>query len=268
MSSMTSWFTLTENLEWANPLPDGARELPFRYAHLSASVSDMAQWTRWSDQDMMSIDTLDTGPPFRYVDVAAFAGWARCRRCGPNPGVLLGKALFGFDFDDRRMLAFAHSEWVDYATHGRGLSTALALFCLAIDDVPMATDLSVELTIDIVWFMARGALVLQWMDWDRASRLDSTNAFPVMPMCRECLQMATRRIAMGKGLDRDVAATWRAALRHAVHDVQNDTVLNRVIRAELALESAQASTTDQESVVSGDEALTEGNSASPPSTPR
>lgn len=80
--------------------------------------------------------------------------------------------------------------------------------------------------------------------------------------------MATRRIAMGKGLDRDVAATWRAALRHAVHDVQNDTVLNRVIRAELALESAQASTTDQESVVSGDEALTEGNSASPPSTPR
>ncbi len=161
--------------------------------------------------------------------------------------MLLGKALFGFDFDDRRMLAFAHSEWVDYATHGRGLSTALAIFCLAIDDAPIATDLSVELTIDIVWFMARGALVLQWMDWDRASCLDSTNAFPVMPMCRECLQMATRRIAMGKGLDRNVAATWRQALRHAVYDVQHDTVLNRVLRAELALESAQGSATDQES---------------------
>ena len=160
--------------------------------------------------------------------------------------MLLGKALFGFDYDDRRMLAFDHHKWVDYATLP-GLGTALATFCLAFDDAPMHTDLSVELTIDIVWFMARGALVLQWMDWDRASRLDSTNAFPVMPMCRECLQMATRRIAMGKGLDRDLAVTWRAALSHAIHDVQNDTVLNRVIRAELALESAQGSVDDQES---------------------
>ena len=247
MSSMTSWFTLTERLGWTNPLPEGARELPFRYAHLSASVSEMAQWTRWSDQNMMSIDTFDTGPPFRYVDVAAFAGWAQCRRCGPNPGVLLAKALFGFDYDDRRMLAFSHDEWVDYATAGGGLGTALATFCLAIEDTPMGNDLSVDLTIDIVWFMARGALVLQWMDWDRASRLDSTNAFPVMPMCRECLQMATRRIAMGKGLDRNLAAVWREALSHAIHDVQNDTPLNRVIRAELALESAQGSVTGQES---------------------
>jgi hypothetical protein len=101
----------------------------------------MAQWTRWSDQDMMSIDTVDTGPPFRYVDVSAFAGWAKCRRCGPNPGVLLGKALFGFDYDDRRMLTFSHHEWVDYATVGGGLGTALATLCLAIGDSPPCTDL-------------------------------------------------------------------------------------------------------------------------------
>ena len=50
-----------------------ARDLPFRYAHLSAAVSEMEQWTRWSDQGLISIDTVDTGPPFRYVDVAAFA---------------------------------------------------------------------------------------------------------------------------------------------------------------------------------------------------
>ncbi len=103
-----------------------------------------------------------------------------------------------------------------------------------------------ELTIDIVWFMARGALVLQWMDWDRASRLDSTNAFPVMPICRECLQMATRRIAMGKGLDQGVAEAWRKSLKHAIYDVQNDTVLNRCIRAELALDRARESSTVQD----------------------
>ncbi len=67
----------------------------------------------------------------------------------------------------------------------------MAMLCLAIDDVPMGTDLSVELTTDLVWFMARSALVLQWMDWDHASRLDSTNALPVMPVCRECIEMAT-----------------------------------------------------------------------------
>jgi hypothetical protein len=247
---MTSWFTLTENLGWADDLPTGARELPFRYAHLSAAVSEMEQWTRWSDQGLISIDTVDKEPAFRYVDVAAFARWTTCRRCGPNPGVLLGKALFGFDYDDRRMLAFSHSEWVDYTSDGDGLGTALATLCLAIGDAPPRTDLSVELTTEIAWFMARGALVLQWMDWDRASRLDSTNAFPVMPICRECLQMATRRIAMGKGLDQGVAEAWRKSLRRAIYDVQNDTVLNRCIRAELALERAQQSAAAQESATS------------------
>jgi hypothetical protein len=134
---MTSWFTLTENLGWADALPTGARELPFRYAQLSAAVSEMEQWTRWSDQGLISIDTVNTGPPFRYVDVAAFARLATCRRCGPNLGVLLGKALFGFDYDDRRMLAFSHNEWVDYASVGGGLGTALATLCLAIGDAPL-----------------------------------------------------------------------------------------------------------------------------------
>ena len=255
---MTSWFTLTEELGWADVLPPGARELPFRYAHLSAAVSEpdtTAQWSRWSDQNLMSIDTCDTGPPFRYVDVSAFARWAQCRRCGPNPGMLLAKALFGFDYDDRRMLVFSHDQWVDYSAEGGGLGTALATLFLAIDDAPQGTDLSVELTVDMVWFMARGALVLQWIDWDRASRLDSTNAFPVMPVSRECLQMATRRIAMGKGLDRGVAAAWHRSLTRSLRDTQNDTPLNRLIRAELALERAQESATAQD------------NSTSAPTTP-
>jgi hypothetical protein len=248
VSSMTSWFTLTEDLGWANALPAGAAELPFRYAHLGGLMSDQyRQCTRWTDQDMITVDghTVDTGPPFRYVDVAAFARWATCRRCGPDPGVLLGKALFGFDYDDRRFLTFSNQDWVRFTNFGGGLGTALSTLCLAIEDSPPGADLSVELTIDMVWFMARSAWILQWMDWDRASRLDSTNAFPVMPICRECIQMATRRIAMDKGLDQRVAAAWRTSLSHATHDVQNDTALNRRIRAELALERARASAAAQ-----------------------
>jgi hypothetical protein len=62
--------------------------------------------------------------------------------------------------------------------------------------------------------------------------------------------MATRRMAMGKGLDKGVAEAWRNLLSHAIHDVQNDTVLNRCIRAELALERARESAMDQESTTS------------------
>jgi hypothetical protein len=215
-----SWFTLTENRQWAAPLPAGAKELPFRYAHLSASVSAVGRHEY--APTLLSVDPSDTGPPFRYVDVAAFARWAEHRRCGPGPGVLFAKALFDFHYDDRLMLMFPHDEWVDAAAETGGLGTALATLCLAIDEVPACTDLSVELTTDLVWFMARCALVLQWMDWDRASRLDSTNALPVTPLCRECMEMATRRIAMGKGLDQCVAEDWRQFLSRAFHDVEND----------------------------------------------
>jgi hypothetical protein len=127
--------------------------------------------------NLLSVDPSDTAPPFRYRDVAAFARWAEHRRCGPGPGMLLAKALFGFEYDDRLMLSFARHEWVDAAAEGGGLGTALATLGLAIDDVTMGTDLSGELTGDLVWFMARGAMILQWMDWDRVSRLTSQTLF-------------------------------------------------------------------------------------------
>jgi hypothetical protein len=223
---MCSWFTLTEKLDWADDLPHGAEKLTFRYAHQSASVSATARHEY--APNLVSVDPSDTGPPFRYRDVAFFSRWAEHRRCGPGPGVLLAKHLCGFPPDAHCFLAFTRDEWIDVIGHGSGLSTALAQFGLAIGDVPMGTDLSVALTMDIVWFMARSALVLRWLDYDRESRLDSTNAFPVLPACRACLEMVTRRISLDRGLSQDVADAWRAL------------VVNRLIRAELALERATA----------------------------
>jgi hypothetical protein len=73
-----SWFTLTEDLRWAAPLPVGAEQLPFRYAHLSKAVSTMVRHPY--NPNLSSLDPSDTGPPFRYVDVQAFAQYV-----GGNP---------------------------------------------------------------------------------------------------------------------------------------------------------------------------------------
>ncbi len=236
---MGSWFTLTEELDWTDDLLHGAEELPFRYAHLSAAVSAVERHDY--APNLVSIDPSDAGPPFRYRDVWAFARWVEHRRCGPGPGALLAKALCGFPPDEHCCLAFTRDEWLDAIGLGSGLHTALATFCLAFGDGQAGTDLSVDLTIDIVWFIARSALVLQWLDYNRGSRLDSTNAFPVLPACRECVEMATRRIVMDKGLSQDVAETWRSLVTHAIHDAEHDTPVNRLIRAELAAESAGTS---------------------------
>ena len=262
------WFTFTEDLRWAEPLPPGAEQLPFRYAHLSKAVSTMVRHPY--DHKLASVDPRDTGPPFRYVDVQAFARWAEVRRCGPNPGMLLAKALFGFDFDNWLMLSHTHDEWIDMA--GGMLMSALASLCLAIDDVNSHVDLSEELTTDLVWFMARSATLLVWLDWDRQSRLDSTRSLPVMGVCREVVEMATRRLAMGKGLDQGTAECWHRTLSRALHDAVADTPVNRQIRAELDAEGWLPNTPGSvdslhEALHTRDEALSEESSSSTPSTP-
>ncbi len=92
------------------------------------------------------------------MDVQCFAQWAETRRCGPQPGILLAKALFGFGFDGRLMLSRTHDEWIGLADVMLG--PPLATLCLAIDDVNCHLDLSPEFTMDIVWFMARCATLL------------------------------------------------------------------------------------------------------------
>jgi hypothetical protein len=65
--------------------------------------------------------------------------------------------------------------------------------------------------------------------------------------------MATRRLAMGKGLPQNVAESWRKALSWALHDLGNDTPLHRYVRAELDREGWAPSPLG--SVDSWDEAL-------------
>ncbi len=65
--------------------------------------------------------------------------------------------------------------------------------------------------------------------------------------------MATRRLAMGKGLAQNVAMAWRRSVSWSILDVENDTAMNRLVRAELERENWAPST--PESVDSWDEAL-------------
>jgi hypothetical protein len=110
---------------------------------------------------------------------------------------------------------------------------AAATLCLAVGDSPADLDISVPLTMDIIWFLARGALIVRWLDLDRGRRLDSTNALPMMPVCLEVCRMATRRIARDEGLSTRVAETFVDLLFMAGRDCAGDTPLHRVARAEL-----------------------------------
>jgi hypothetical protein len=165
--------------------------------------------------------------------VQSFARWAEKRCLGPEPGALLALALFGGQPDSQLDPLFSAAEWraaVD------SYVAAAATLCLAVGDSPSELDISVSLTMDIIWFLARGALVVRWIDLDRSRRLDSTNSLPLMPVCLEVCRMATRRIARDEGLAARVAEYFVDLLFMAGRDVSNDTPLQRTTRAELMAE--------------------------------
>ena len=227
---MTSWFQITEVFSWTklNPLPPGAWEIPYRAAHSGATLSAADRPVYGPDW----IDRLpcDSGPPCLCQDVQSFAIWAGQRRLGPETGALLALSLFGGQPESRLDSAFSDAEW---SAAVAGLVTAAATLCLAVGDSPRGLELSVPLTTDIVWFLARGALILRWMDFHRDRRLDSTNALPMMPVCLEVCRMATRRIARDEGLSTTVAETFVDFLFAAGEDYKDDTPLNRSVRAEI-----------------------------------
>jgi hypothetical protein len=166
--------------------------------------------------------------------VQSFAIWAEQRRLGPEPGALLALTLFGGQPESRLDSAFTAAEWraaVD------GYVAAAATLCLAVGDSPAGLDISVPLTMDLIWFLARGSLMVRWMDFDRERRLDSTNALPMMPVCLEVCRMATRRIARDEGLATRVAETFVDLLFLAGRDFSDDTPSNRAARTELMVET-------------------------------
>ena len=150
---MTCWFQLTERFSWTDSFPPGAREIPYRTDYLGAAVSapDRLDY----GPDLIDRSPCDTGPPCLCRDVQSFAIWAEQRRLGPEPGALLALALFGGQPESRLDSAFTAAEWqaaVDsYVAAG-------ATLCLAVGDSPTGLDISVPLTMDIIWFLARGSL--------------------------------------------------------------------------------------------------------------
>ena len=99
-----------------------------------------------------------------------------------------------------------------------GLHNAICVFSLACGDASIGGDLSVSLTMDIVWFFARGAMILHWMDLDRSERLDSTEVLPVVSACRELLLMVVRRLAHDRGLPCRVARRFFGNMLNAAHE--------------------------------------------------
>ena len=224
---MTDWFQLTEVLPWTHPLPPGAWEIPYRAAHLGAALSAAERPEYGPDW----IDRLpcDSGPPCLCQDVQLFAVWAGQRRLDPEPGALLALALFGGQPESRLDSAFSDAEW---SAAVEDLVAGAATLCLAVGDSPAGSEISLPLTTDIIWFLARGALVLRWMDFHRGRRMDSTTALPMMPVCLEVCRMATRRIARDEGLSTKVAEMFVDFLFAAGHDYKDDTPLARSVRAE------------------------------------
>ncbi len=96
----------------------------------------------------------------------------------------------------------------------------------------------------------------------------------MIPVYREVIEVATWRLAMGKGLAQSVAESWRKTLSYALHDAENDTPLNRQVRAELeqegwALYSPGSVDSWDEALAyrTRDEGLADEGSPATPSTP-
>jgi hypothetical protein len=227
---MTSWFLLSEGVTWQTPSISSSVELEYRYGHLGPRQAHHCAFT-YSTQSVQERPG-DGGPPLWCIDMQAFAVWAEQRRLAPprmvaaegrpqdpDPGSSLAVALFGTARHPDAFLIFPPSRWRGAVWGDTGLHEALAVLSLACGDAPVGGDLSIPLTTDLVWFLARGAMVLHWMDLDRDRRLDSTEVLPVVPACREILLMATMRIALDKGLPSRIARRFVSSLLNAAHEV-------------------------------------------------
>ncbi len=155
-------------------------------------------------------------------DLQLFQVWADRRRVGPHPGVELALGLFGPPPDSAWFENYARAFWRERVHSYRGVEEGVAEMELMIGDAPGAGRLSVEHTEDLVWFLARAALLITWMDVDRGDREDTTVVLPLRPLCLEVTKLATRCISLGKGLPTCVGGTLTAGLWTAMREVGKD----------------------------------------------
>jgi hypothetical protein len=102
------------------------------------------------------------------------------------------------------------------------MAEGLADVVLLVGDANTAGRLSVAHTEDLIWFLARAALTITWMDFDRIDREDTTEVLPVMPLCLEVTKLATQCICLGKVLPTTVGETLTDGLLDAVREVRKD----------------------------------------------
>jgi hypothetical protein len=229
---MTSWFLLSEGVTWQTPSISSSVELEYRYGHLGPRQAHHCAFT-YSTQSVQERPS-DGGPPLWCIDMQALLrgvgraaatspsedGGRRGSPTGPRPGIVSGCGSIRDHPSPGRVLDFPPSRWRGAVWGDTGLHEALAVLSLACGDAPVGGDLSIPLMTDLVWFLARGAMVLHWMDLDRDRRLDSTEVLPVVPACREILLMTTMRIALDKGLPSRIARRFVSSLLNAAHEVE------------------------------------------------
>ena len=220
---MTSWLSV-EGTPWC-PLTQGDQEiLEFRRAHLGPPRELPAVV---AGPLFIVLHPSDGGPPCRLRDLQLFQVWAERRRVGPRPGVELALELFGHTpavwgeaspFDE-----YSPSVWRRAVWGVRGMSHGLATIAGVAGNAGAEGRLGVAHTEDLVWFLARAAFIITWMDTDRIDREDTTMVLPVMPLCLEAIKMATRCICLGMGVPTKVVWTLTETMFASVTEVGSAT---------------------------------------------
>jgi hypothetical protein len=135
----------------------------------------------------------------------------------------LALGLFGHPPDLALFENYARAFWGETVHSDSGfLEEGVAEVALMLCDANAAGRLSVAHTEDLVWFLARTALIITWMDVDRGDREDTTAILPLRPLCLEVTKLATRCISLGKGLPTQVGESLTKGLWAAMREVGND----------------------------------------------
>jgi hypothetical protein len=213
---MASWLSLTGGT-WF-PLFEGSQELAdYRLAHLGSPRDPPLPLAQ---PGYIFLHPSDGGPPCRLRDLQLFRIWVDRRRTGPRPGIKSALDLFNQPPDGAPYEKYSPAVWRRAVVGVRGMHNGLIAIWFMAEDAEIEGRISLVHIMDLVWFLARSAFIITWMNADRADRADTTVVLPIMPLCLEVLKMATNCISMDQGLPAKVALTLMTGMLAAVKEVK------------------------------------------------
>ncbi len=216
---MASWLSLTGGT-WF-PLFEKSQELAeYRLAHLDSPRDPPLPLAQ---PGCIFLHPSDRGPPCRLRDLQLFRIWVDRRRTGPRPGIELALDLFNQPPDGAPYEEYSPAVWRRAVGGVRGMHNGLIVIWFMAEDAESKGRISLVHTVDVVWFLARSAFIITWMDVDRADRADTTVVLPIMPLCLEVLKMATNCISSDQGLPAKVVLTLTTGMMAAVAEVREAT---------------------------------------------